>query len=62
MAQFSIIDLTGVEVRIRELSNEVFDSFRLSFGSSSTKKTFHSHLIPHEISRQQCFRQSVSKV
>jgi len=50
------IDLTGIEVGIRELSNEVFDCFRLGFGSSSPKKNV---LFSPD---QQCFRQSVSKI
>jgi len=32
------INLTGVKVGIRELSNDAFDRFRLGFGSSSSKK------------------------
>jgi len=36
------IDLTGVEVRIRELSNDEFDYFRLGFSSSPKKNVSFS--------------------
>jgi len=37
------IDLTEIEVGIRELSNDEFDRFRLGFGSSSSKKNVSFH-------------------